>query len=204
MRRTSSLGAALTALALIPFTASAGLAAGQRGGQQRDLTPKKDEAPRKPGAIQQPGGQPEGDRPFTPLEQRMVVAGIARPVALIRVFRQLDLTDEQREKMRELSRRVGNQIPVLNRLRRAQSDALDEAIYSANFDPKVVELRAADLAATQAEITKLQARVMTEIRQILTSQQATRFRELLIKERDRPANLQEPQAGPGATPPSRP
>ena len=126
----------------------------------------------------------------------MVVAGIARPIALIRVFRQLDLTDEQREKLRDLSRRVGNGIPVLNRLRKAQSDALDEAIYSANFDPKIVESRAADLAATQAEITKLQARVMTEIRQILTQQQATRFRELLIKERDRPANVQEQQAAP--------
>ena len=200
MRRTSHTGTALAVLALIVSFVSAGLAAGQRGGQQRDLTPKKDEAPRKAGAVQQPGIE----RPFTPQEQRMVVAGIARPVALIRVFRQLDLTDEQREKMRELSRRVGNQIPVLNRLRRAQSDALDEAIYSANFDPKVVELRAADLAATQAEITKLQARVMTEVRQILTQQQAQRFRELLIKERDRPATLQEPQAGPGATPPSQP
>jgi Spy/CpxP family protein refolding chaperone len=200
MRRTSHTGTARAVLALIVSFVSAGLAAGQHGGQQRDLTPKKDEAPRKAGAIQQPGIE----RPFTPQEQRMVVAGIARPVALIRVFRQLDLTDEQREKMRELSRRVGNQIPVLNRLRRAQSDALDEAIYSANFDPKVVELRAADLAATQAEITKLQARVMTELRQILTQQQAQRFRELLIKERDRPANLQEPQAGPGTTPPSQP
>jgi Spy/CpxP family protein refolding chaperone len=200
MRRTSHTGTGLAVLALIVSFVSAGLASGQRGGQQRDLTPKKEEAPRKAGAIQQPGAE----RPFTPQEQRMVVAGIARPVALIRVFRQLDLTDEQREKMRELSRRVGNQIPVLNRLRKAQSDALDESLYSANFDPKVVELRAADLAATQAEITKLQARVMTELRQILTQQQAQRFRELLIKERDRPANVQEPQAGAAATPPSQP
>src|SRR5262249_19858345 len=109
---------------------------------------------------------------------------------------------DQREKMRELSRRVGNQIPVLNRLRKAQSDALEEAIYSANFDPKVVELRAADLAATQSEITKLQARVMTEIRQILTPEQATRVRELLIKEPARPATVPEPQSG--TQPPPQP
>jgi hypothetical protein len=56
---------------------------------------------------------------------------------------------------------------VLNRLR-GRSDALDEAIYSTNFDPKAVELRAADLAATQAEITKLQA-PNDGVRQILTS-----------------------------------
>jgi Spy/CpxP family protein refolding chaperone len=194
MKRTSNPRAILAALALFLLSGVAVLAGAQRAGQQRDLTPKKEEAPRKPGTAQ----QPPVEKQFTPQEQRMVVAGIARPIALIRVFRQLDLTDEQQERMRELSRRVGNQIPVLNRLRKAQSDALEEAIYSVNFDPKVVELRAGDLAATQAEITKLQARVMTEIRQILTTQQATRFRELLIKERDRPA--QEPQPGPQSPP----
>ena len=113
--------------------------------------------------------------------------------ALIRVFRQLDLTNEQRQKLRELNRTHGNQLPVLTRLLRAQNEALDEALYGHNFDAKVAEQRAADVAATQAEIIKTRAKMMSELRQILTDEQAGKFRTLLEQERLR--MLQENRLG---------
>lgn len=109
--------------------------------------------------------------------------GLQQMRALLRVFRQLDLSAEQRQKLRELSRRYGNQLPVLTRLHRAQNEALDEAIYGTNFDPKLVEQRAADVAATQAEIVKTRARIMSEVRQVLTPEQSAKFRTLLEQER---------------------
>lgn len=117
-------------------------------------------------------------------DMRLVPPGVAFPRVLIRVFRQLDLSNEQRERLEQLSRRAGNQVPALNRLRRAQSELLDEALYGENFDPQLVEKRANDLASTQAELIKLQARLMSSIRQILTPEQSAKFRELLTRERE--------------------
>jgi Spy/CpxP family protein refolding chaperone len=116
---------------------------------------------------------------------KLVPQGVAAPRILVRVFRELDLTDEQRTHLENLARRSGNQMPALNRLRRAQSELLDEALYGETFDPAVIDQRASDLAATQAEIIKLQAKVMTQIRKILTPAQGLKFRTLLTQERDR-------------------
>jgi|GEM_PF-1883477 len=137
---------------------------------------------------------------FTEQELRMVPRGVMRADALIRTFRQLNLSDDQRIKLRDLTRQAGNQIPILNQLHRAQFEALNEAIYGQNFDPKLVEQRAAELAATQAELTKLKARVQAQIRQILTPEQSLKFRELLEQELNRPVEAQ-PQS---QAPPNKP
>jgi hypothetical protein len=135
---------------------------------------------------------------ITPEENERIPRGVPlrQRIAMIRVFRQLDLSEEQKTKLRELTRQFGDQIPVLNRLHQAQNAALDEALYRPNFDPKLVEQRAAEVAATQAELIKAQARVLSQIRQILTPEQTVRFRELLILERNRPLDEPLPQQHP--------
>lgn len=147
------------------------------------------------GVIGEPSAQ---DREFL----RLVPQGVAFPRALIRVFRELDLSDEQRTHLANLAKRSGNQMPALNRLRKAQSELLDEALYGETFEPAVIEQRATDLAATQAEIIKLQARLMSQIRQILKPEQGLKFRTLLIQERDRLLDAQRLQNG--GPPPPRP
>jgi Spy/CpxP family protein refolding chaperone len=123
---------------------------------------------------------------FTEDEIRMVPRGIVRPDAMIRTFRRLDLSDEQRAKLRELARHYGNRLPALNQLQMAQNLALEEAIYSPDFDPQVVEQKVNELAATQTERLKLQTRIMLELRQILTPEQVLKFREYLEEERRNP------------------
>jgi Spy/CpxP family protein refolding chaperone len=132
---------------------------------------------------------------------RLVPQGVAAPRILVRVFRELDLTEEQRGHLENLAKRSGNQMPALNRLRKAQSELLDEALYGETFDPAVIDQRASDLAATQAEIIKLQAKVMTQIRKILTPQQGLKFRTLLTQERDRALEDQRQQNAPVQPPP---
>jgi Spy/CpxP family protein refolding chaperone len=169
----------------------------QSGRQQRppdrplpqQITPGRRGEPNRPGANR--AEERRGD--FTRQELSLLPPGISRAPALLLVFRQLNLSPEQQERLRNSARLTGNQLPVLNRLRRAQNEALEEAIHGTNFDPKVVEQRAADLAATQAEIIKVQARVMSQIRQVLTQEQAQRFRELLDDERRRAIEGQPPQ-----------
>ncbi len=136
---------------------------------------------------------------------RLVPQGVAFPRALIKVFRDLELSEEQRTRLENLARRSGNQMPALNRLRKAQSELLDEALYGETFEPATIEQRAGDLAATQAEIIKLQARLMTQIRQILKPEQGLKFRLLLMRERDRLIEEQRLQDGaPQGPPPQNP
>ena len=149
-------------------------------GQGQKLTPPRRDPDRGPRERGRGNQLTDNDR----RDLRLIPQGVAQPRILIRVFRELSLTNDQREKLAELSRRSGNQMPMLNRLRKAQSDLLDEALYGEKFDPTVIEKRAADLAGTQSEIIKHQARIMSDIRQILTPEQSTRFRELLTKERE--------------------
>lgn len=132
-----------------------------------------------------PNQQRNGAAEFSADEVAMLPRGlgVVQMRALIRVLRRLDLTAEQRQKLRDISSRYGNQLPVLTRLFRAQNEALDEAIYSQNFDPKVVEQRAAEAGATQAEITKVRAKIMSELRQTLLPEQSAKFRQLIEQER---------------------
>ena len=164
------------------LAASTMTALGQRGlGQGQKLTPPPRRDPergtRDRGRVNQ---LTEDDRK----DLRLIPQGVAQPRILIRVFRELGLTNDQRNKLADISRKSGNQMPMLNRLRKAQSELLDEALYGEKFDPAAIEKRAADLAGTQSEIIKHQARIMSEIRQILSPEQSARFRELLTRERE--------------------
>jgi Spy/CpxP family protein refolding chaperone len=132
-----------------------------------------------------PNQRPALLKEFSPEELELVPLGIDRPAPLLYVFRQLNLSGEQKTKLRNLVLQIGKQIVVARGLQRAHNIALDEALYAHNFDPKLVEQRAAELANAQAELIKAQARVMSQIRQILTPEQAARFRELLDEERRR-------------------
>ena len=122
-------------------------------------------------------------------DERLIPRGIGpkQRFALLHVFSQLNLSNEQRAKLIQLNRETGNRMAVLNRLRQAQNEALEEALNGSDFDPKVVEQKASDLAATTTEIIRLQAKIMVQIRQIMTPEQAGKFRELLQEEMRRPA-----------------
>lgn len=165
---------------------------------------KLDPNPVKGGGAGRNPNNPNPQRPANPLsqfpeeEQALVPRGIDRAVPLLYVFRRLNLSGEQRMKLRNLTMQTGNEIQVLRGLYRAQNIAYDEALFSRNFDPKVVEQRAAAFADAQAELIKVQARVMVQIRQILTPDQGARLRDLLIEERER--QNQQPPLLPTPTP----
>lgn len=174
----------------------------QSGRQQRQI-PTGTKLNPNPGTKPNPNRPGPGNLP-SPEELELVPLGVARPVPLILAFRQINLSDDQKMKLRNLTRQTGKQIQVLNRLQRAQNEALEEALYSQNFDLKLVEQRAADVANTQGELVKAQARVMAQIRQILRPEQAMRFREFLNEERNRlnqqPPPLPPPTPTPTPTP----
>ena len=154
----------------------------------KKLEPKDTAPVKRPNPNQARGAGLPGQ--FTPEERQMVIRGVGpKPEVFIRTVRQLNLSDEQRMKLRDLAFHTGNRLVILNQLARAQNLALDEALYGQNFDPMLIEQRANEFADTLAQRVRAQSQIMAQIRQILTPEQDLRFRELLQQERNRQAAL---------------
>jgi Spy/CpxP family protein refolding chaperone len=106
-------------------------------------------------------------------------------------IRQLNLSPEQREKIRAISEDRKDERQEINRHLREANRALEEALDSDNPDETVVEQRLRDVAAAQA--AQMRMRVLTEvrIRRVLSPDQLIRWRELRQQaRRDRQMNNQ--------------
>lgn len=190
-------GAALM-LAIGLLTASLALASAQteRGVKQTGFPQKKRlraERQRQAGekSSDTPSDAAQTDNPQNQLvpDERLIPLGIGprQRLAMVRVFNQLNLSADQRARLVQLRRETGNRLLLLNRKRQIQNEELDEVMYGAGFDPKVVEQKANDLAATTTEIIRLQSSILSQIRQIMTTEQALKFRELMQEELRSPA-----------------
>lgn len=129
---------------------------------------------------------------FSREEAQLVIPGFGRPPALLIVFRQLNLTPEQREKIRAIRLRVGNRLGVLQRDRAQLEQQLEEAIYGENFSMEKVDQLSAQAAEKQGDIIKLQANIEAQFRQILTPDQFYVF-QFLIGEMVLPQRRLNPQ-----------
>jgi Spy/CpxP family protein refolding chaperone len=165
--------------------------------------------PTAPRAADRQGGQSvDGIRQrglqsfFTQEEQSLWIPAFGNRAALLMIFRQLGLTPEQKIKIRDLSRQVGN------RLRRSRQELnqieaqLDEAIYGDfdtasldNYDPAKVKELTEQVIQKQAEWFRLHKDIESQIRQILTPDQFYVYRQLMI-DVVRPGN--RPLVNPGA------
>jgi Spy/CpxP family protein refolding chaperone len=178
-------------------TVEVGAQAGR--GRARVGLPKK--APRIDRQLQtsDPAQEPQSEtgnpqaRPSP--DDRLIPLGIGprQRIALVHVFAQLNLSDDQRTKLSQLRRETGNRLALLTRKRQIQNEELEEALYGSEFDPQVVEQKANDLAATTTEMIRLQSKILSQIRQIMTPEQAFKFRELLQEELRRPLLPRNPQ-----------
>lgn len=146
---------AATATALLAaLFLSAGVSAGVRAQQDERATQQTPEA-RREREAQRRGG--EG------------AAGLLRA---------LNLSPEQRAQIAAIRRETEPQGRLLGaRLRQARR-ALDEAIYSANPDERVVEERTREVAAAQAAIMRLRTFTELKIRRVLSPEQLNAFRRL--------------------------
>jgi Spy/CpxP family protein refolding chaperone len=135
---------------------------------------------------------------FSAEERQMVIPGFGRPVVYLVILRQLNLTEQQKQGINAIRQRVGFQLRSL-RLHYAQLDnQLEETIYGETLDPKRVDELSAQAGQKLAEITKLQASIEAEFRQILTPDQHYVFRYLigqmlLPQRRVQPLNRQQMQ-----------
>ena len=92
--------------------------------------------------------------------------------------RELNLSPEQREKIRALREQTRDERAAINQRLRATNRALEEVLDSDNPNEAVIEERLRDVA--QAQAASMRMRVLTEfrIRQVLTPEQLTTLRTL--------------------------
>jgi Spy/CpxP family protein refolding chaperone len=124
---------------------------------------------------------------FTQEESSLLIPGFGNsPVALLVILRQLDLTPEQKVKIRGIRRARGNRLQVTRRELNQLELQLEEAIYG-NLDPasldsyepgKVKDLTE-QVAQRRTDLLRLQTDVESQFRQILTPDQFFVFRELV-------------------------
>lgn len=107
------------------------------------------------------------------------------------LLRVLNLTPEQRAQIRAIRRETEPQgRSFAARLREARR-ALDEAIYSADPDERVVEERVREVGAAQTEVVRLRSLTELRIRRVLSPEQLDAFRRLRRETRTRRTRMNQ-------------
>jgi len=126
------------------------------------------------------------------------------------VMQRLGLTPDQRMRMQEIRRGHEDEAAATGRrLRRARA-ALDGAIMNENFNEDAVRRATEELAAAQSDKIRLESRIRSQVRGVLTLEQVQEFnrleRELRREMQQQKREMQERQMGAAepVNPPSRP
>jgi len=91
---------------------------------------------------------------------------------------QLNLTPEQRQKIRLIREQTKNERAAINQQLRESNFALQQALDLDNPDEAVVEQRLRDAAAAQAAATRMRVLTEVRIRRVLTPAQVNTWRSL--------------------------
>ena len=124
-----------------------------------------------------PGGQrgidipPAGGRPK--LNQAQKKAQLQRMV-----MQAIGLTPDQHTRIREIHLRHDDERIAAGRRLRQSRQALDRAIMNDRYDEAAVRRATEDLAAAQADKIRLESRIRSEVRNVLTTDQVLRFHQL--------------------------
>lgn len=128
-----------------------------------------------------PAAAQEPEEPETP-QQQMTPRRAAREINLMQ---RLNLTREQRQRLREIRQQSEPELRDLARRTRLARRALDEAVYADAADEALVEQRSRELAVLQNLLTHTRAVTEMKVRRILTDEQLRLFRNLRQQARRR-------------------
>lgn len=120
------------------------------------------------------GARVEAQEPPEPPAQQ----GAPARVRGLDLMQRLNLSREQRRRLREIRRQSEPEVRELARRLRLARRALDEAIYTDVADESLVEQRSREVAAAQSALTLLRASTELKIRRVLTDEQLRLFRDL--------------------------
>ncbi|HEX7941173.1 MAG TPA: periplasmic heavy metal sensor [Gemmatimonadaceae bacterium] len=112
--------------------------------------------------------------------------GFGGPMLLER----LDLTSDQRDRVKQIMDSHRDDQRTLGDRAMKAHEALQDAV-TATFDESAIRARSADVAAVDADMAVLQARIYGEVFQILTSDQQQKLKQLQADMKARQAKMQQ-------------
>jgi hypothetical protein len=150
--------------------------------------PEAERAPAQPGMSKLDGIKQRGLQAlFAREELSLWIPGFGNRAALLIIFRQLNLTPEQKIKIRSLRREVGDRLRSSRLELNLLEAQLDEAIYGGDpesldsYDPALVKDLTEQVIQKRAEWFRLQTDIESQFRLILTSDQFYVYRELALQ-----------------------
>src|SRR5688572_3567887 len=122
------------------------------------------------------------DQPQQPQRQRRAGPGVDGPRGMRggpgMEFRGLDLTDDQRAQLRKVREARQNEFKAAGEKIRAAREGMRQLMESDTINESAIRSKAAEVAAAEAEVAILNARVRQESLQILTAEQQQKLKEL--------------------------
>ena len=93
-------------------------------------------------------------------------------------FRQLDLTDDQKAQLKSIAESHRDEFRAASEKARAAHDGMQALVEADSINESAIRAKSAEIAAAEAEVMILNAKVRQESMQILTSEQQQKLKEL--------------------------
>lgn len=107
-----------------------------------------------------------------------------QPAPAVDPIQQLNLTPEQRRRIRLLTQETRDERQTTNRRLREANAALDQALDAQPIDENLVEQRMNELAAAQAAQLRMRIHMELRVRRLLDPEQLATLRRLRLQIRD--------------------
>ena len=120
------------------------------------------------------GGPPQGDGPRGGIRMR----GPGGPMGFGPEFRGLDLTEDQRTQLRSIAESHRDEFRAAGEKARAAHDGMQALVEADTINESAIRAKSAEIAAAEAEVMILNAKVRQESMQVLTSEQQQKLKEL--------------------------
>lgn len=110
--------------------------------------------------------------------------GPGGPMGLGPGFRELDLTEEQRAQLKSIAESHRDEFKAAGQKARAAHDGMQALLEAETIDEAAIRAKSTEVAAAEADVMILNAKVRHESLQILTADQLTRLKELRSSRQD--------------------
>lgn len=110
--------------------------------------------------------------------------GPGGPMGLGPGFRELDLTEEQRAQLKSIAESHRDEFKAAGQKARAAHDGMQALLEAETIDEAAIRATSTEVAAAEADVMILNAKMRHESLQILTADQLTRLKELRSSRQD--------------------
>ena len=100
------------------------------------------------------------------------------PLGLGPEMRQLDLTDDQKQQLKTIAESHHDEFRAAGDKARAAHEGMQAMVEADTIDENAIRAKSAEIAAAEAEVMILNAKVRKESMQVLTADQQAKLKEL--------------------------